>query len=52
MIVGSLYKAKAVAALAKPELIGTFYAWSRQGHPDNLPQNTLGVNAEGELVVE
>jgi hypothetical protein len=46
------HKTKAVTALAKPELTGTFYTWPCQGHPENLPQNILGVNAEGEFVVE
>src|SRR5512145_1955690 len=47
IIVESPNKSKAVAALARPAIQGTVFAWACLGHLRDLPENELAVNVEG-----
>ena len=46
LIVESPHKAKTVAALAKPVIQGTVFAWACLGHLRDLPEDILGVEIE------
>jgi DNA topoisomerase-1 len=52
LIVESPHKAKVVAAMAKPLLKGTVFAWACLGHLRDLPSDALGVNISGGFQVE
>jgi DNA topoisomerase-1 len=52
IIVESPHKAKAVAALARPAISGTVFAWACLGHLRDLPADEFGVDIEGKFDAE